>query len=118
MSTTDPVEPITPVGEQKGSPFLTGLLVGGLPTFVFMFIGSIIALPTALNIPHDVSVFPCLMLFIAIGAAYGTSKWVKSFAVRRNLVPASTLASGIGGIVGGFAGTMVIVIFIAVFWLI
>lgn len=83
-----------------------------------MFIGCIIAIPNALGIPHDVSIFPCLMLFIAIGAAYGTSKWVKSYAVRRNLVPASTLASGIGGIVGGFVGTMVIAIFIAVLWLI
>ncbi|MFH2040452.1 MAG: hypothetical protein ABIJ65_13560 [Chloroflexota bacterium] len=118
MSTTDPIEPNPPVGEQKGSPFLTGLLVGGLPTFVFMFIGGIIAIPTALEIPHDVSFFPCLMLFIAIGAAYGTSRWVKSYAVRRNLVPATTLASGIGGIVGGFAGTMVIVLMIAVLLLI
>jgi hypothetical protein len=114
MSTTNPQEPVTQDEKQRGSPFQTGLLVGGLPTFVFMFIGGIIAIPNALGIPHDVSIFPCIMLFIAIGAAYGTSKWVKSYAVRRNLVPSTTLASGIGGIVGGFAGTMVIAILISV----
>ncbi|MFH2038023.1 MAG: hypothetical protein ABIJ65_01175 [Chloroflexota bacterium] len=118
MSTIEPQEPIITASEPIGSPFQTGLLVGGLPTFVFMFIGGILAIPTALGFPLNVSVFPCLMLFIAIGAAYATSKWVKSYAVRRNLAPASTLASGIGGIVGGFAGTMVIVIFIAALWLI
>ena len=106
MNTLDSQEPNPPGGELKGSSFKTGLLVGGAPTFVFMFIAGIITIPTALNIGRS-SFFPCTMLFIAFIAAYGTNKWVKSFAIRKNLAPTTTLSSGIGGVLGGIAGAVI-----------
>ena len=90
----------------KGTPFKTGLLIGGAKGFAFMFVVGAITIPILLGTGHSTS-FTCIMFLLAVGAAYGAGQWANHFAKAKGLAPSSVVGEGIGGVIGGLIGAVI-----------
>ena len=87
----------------RGTPFKTGLLVGGVSGFTFIFINFIFLLGPDL--------MRCIGLPAAIGAAgTGAGKLGNQFARKKDLALPSGIGEGVGGVIGGLIGLFIIAI--------
>ncbi|HLO32173.1 MAG TPA: zinc ribbon domain-containing protein [Anaerolineales bacterium] len=91
--------------KRKGTPFTTGLLIGGASGFALMFIAGVMTIPTMLGLPQN-STFSCIVFLLAIGAAYGAGQWGKHFAKAKGLAQPSAIGQGTGGVLGGLIGAI------------
>ena len=96
----------------KGTPFKTGLLIGGARVFAFMFVVGAITITNMLRTGQNTS-FTCIMFLLAVGAAYGAGQWAKHFAKAKGLAPPSVVDEVIGVVIGGLIGAFIFSIIIA-----